>query len=65
MEAGQRGVDVVGAEEGARDARVLGGDQRHLLQDAQGAQGDVFEIADGRGHDVQRPHAVLVAFGIS
>ena len=59
VEAGQRGVDVVGTEEGARDARVLGGDQRHLFEDAQGAQGDVFEIADGRGHDVQRPHVVF------
>jgi hypothetical protein len=60
-------MDVVSAKERAGDAGVFGGDQWHLLEDAQGAQGDVFEIADGRGHHVQGPHGgvVLEAFGIS
>ncbi len=56
MEADQGRVDVVGTEERARHPRVLGGYKRHLAQDAQGAQGDVFEIANRRRHHVQRPH---------
>ena len=46
-------------------ASVLGGDQVHAAEDAQGAQGDVLEVADGRGDDVQRaaiiPPALLPA----
>ena len=53
-------LDVVGAEECARHAGVLGSDERHLFEDAQGAQGDVFQVADGRGHEVQRPHEIIV-----
>ena len=66
VEAGQGSVDVVGTKQGAGHSGVLGGDQRHLFEDAQRAQGDVFEVANGRGHDVQRPHVVVLStFGTS
>src|SRR5262249_15772019 len=41
-EGDDAGADAVVREELARGARVLGGDQRHLGQDAQGAQRNVF-----------------------
>ncbi len=34
-------------------ARVFAGDAVCLAQDAQGTQGDVFEVADGRGDEVE------------
>jgi hypothetical protein len=39
-------------------ARVLGGDQIDLFENTEPAQADVFEIADGRGDDVQDPSHV-------
>ena len=36
-----------------RLARVLAGDAVDRAQDAQGAQGDVFQVADGRGDEVE------------
>lgn len=59
--AGQRRRDVVAVEQDARRARVLGGDQTHLAQHPQRAQGDVFEIADGRGDDVEGGHGGSIA----
>jgi hypothetical protein len=44
-------VDVEVAQQRAGPARVLAGDQIHLFEDAEGAQGDVFEIADRSGDD--------------
>ena len=41
-------------EQGRRAARVLAGDERDLPQDAQRAQRDVLEVAERRGHHVQR-----------
>ena len=38
----------------SRVARVLGGDHVAFLQDAQCAQGDVLEVADGRGDQIKR-----------
>ncbi len=35
-------------------ARVFTGDQVDAFQHAQGAQGDVLEVADGRGNEVER-----------
>jgi hypothetical protein len=34
---------------------VFSRDQGHLPEDSQGTKGDVLEIADGRGHDEERP----------
>jgi len=34
---------------------VLGGDQVDLLEDPQGAEGDVLEVADRGGDDVEGP----------
>ena len=52
--AQQRAGDVEMGQQLAGVAGILGGDQVHAAKDAQGAQGDVVEIADGRGDDVQR-----------
>jgi len=46
-------VDSVVREQLLRLARVLAGDQVNLLEHAQGAQGDVLEIADWRGDKVE------------
>ena len=45
--------DAVAVEEDARVPRVFGEDVRGRPQDAQGAQGDVFEVADGRADEVE------------
>ena len=34
-------------------ARILAGDQVDFFEDAKGAQSDVFEVADGRGDQVE------------
>ena len=47
-------LDAVMAEEFQGLARVFAGDQVNFLEHAQGAQGDVFEIADGRGDEIER-----------
>jgi hypothetical protein len=41
------------AEELESLACVLAGDQIDLFEDAEGAQSDVFEVADGRGDQVE------------
>jgi hypothetical protein len=51
---GHRHVDAEVGEERARAPRVLAGDQVHLLEHAQRAQGHVLEVTDGRGDHVQR-----------
>jgi hypothetical protein len=71
--AGQFIVLVV-AERGLLDAvmiqqlgslpRVLAGDQVHFLQGAQSAQRNVFQIADGCSHQVQRSRRSGIAFSI-
>ena len=50
------GVEIPCARQQARGAaRVLAGDERDLAQDAHRAQGDVLEVAERRGDDVERP----------
>jgi len=51
--ADQRLVNVVVREKLLRMSRVLAGDLVDFLQDAQGAQRDVFEIADGRANEIK------------
>jgi hypothetical protein len=53
-------VDAVGAQQGLGVARVLAGDGIHHAQDMQGPQADVAQIADGRGHDVQRARRIML-----
>jgi hypothetical protein len=53
--AGQRGGDAVVREQLAAVARILGGDTVDFLEHAQGAQGDVLEVAERCGDYVQRP----------
>src|SRR5690606_3049856 len=49
----QRRVDAVAGAEPAGAAGVLGGDHRRLPQHPQQAQGDVLQVADGRGADIK------------
>jgi len=51
--ADERLRDFVVVQELLRVARVFAGDLVGLAQDAQSAQGDVFEIADGRGDEIK------------
>ena len=46
-------LDTVVGEKFLRLARVFAGDQVNFFEHAQGAEGDVFEIADGRGDQVE------------
>src|SRR5208337_2131247 len=47
-------LDAVMAEQLQGLARVLAGDQVNFFEHAQGTQGDVFEVADGRGNEIER-----------
>ena len=49
-----RHMDAEMAQERAGAACVLAGHQPHFLEHTEGPDGDVFEIADGRSHHVQR-----------
>ena len=49
----QLGTDAVCRQKLCRHARVFGAHQIDRLQNGKGAQGDVGQIADGRGHDIQ------------
>ena len=51
--ADQRRGDAVMVQELFAVPGILGGNQVHLLQDPQGPEGDVLQIADGRGDDVE------------
>ena len=53
--AGERARDAVALEERARAARVLGGDEIDLAEHAQRPQGDVLQVADRGGDDVEGP----------
>ena len=53
--AGERARDAVALEERARAARVLGGDEIDLAEDAQRPQGHVLQVADRGGDDVEGP----------
>ena len=51
--ADQRLMDVVVIEELQGVAGIFAGDLVHFLEDAQGAECDVLEIANGSGHEVE------------
>jgi hypothetical protein len=52
--AGEEGsVDGVAVEERAGVAGVFGQDARAGAEDAEGAEGDVFEVADGGADEVE------------
>ncbi len=53
MKSAQRRGDPVMIEQAFAGSRIFRQHHRHLFQDAQGAQGDVFEVADGGGDDVE------------
>jgi hypothetical protein len=53
VEGEERGVDGVAVEERAGVAGVFGQDAGGRAQDAEGAQGDVFEVADGGADEVE------------
>jgi len=53
--AGERARDAVALEQRARAARVLGGDEVDLAEDAQRPQGHVLQVADRGGDDVEGP----------
>ncbi len=50
--ADERLANFVVAEEFLRVARVFAGDLIDFFEDAQGAEGDVFQIANGRANEV-------------
>jgi len=57
--AEQRLFDSVTVQDLDRLTGVLASDDRRLSQHADASQGQVFEVADGRGDDIQRPgHAI-------
>ncbi len=54
-EVGDHGLpDVEVLQELAGVAGILGGDEVALAEDAEGAQGDILEVPDGGGDEVQR-----------
>jgi putative FmdB family regulatory protein len=53
--ADQRFVNVVVREQLQRMAGILAGDLVYLLEDANGAKGDVLEIANGRPNQIEAP----------
>jgi len=50
------------AEKGKDLTGILCSNQRHLLEDPDGAQGDVLEVADGGCHDIQYASPQLLMF---
>ncbi|MNV22711.1 hypothetical protein D3C71_1136980 [compost metagenome] len=53
-------VDAVGAQHGLRVARVFAGHGVGHLQHVQRAQGDVGQVADGRGHHIQGALGIML-----
>ena len=53
-------VDAIGAQQGLGVARVLTGDQVGQLQHMQGAQADVGQVADRRGHHIQGAARIIL-----
>ncbi|CAN6484063.1 unnamed protein product [Victoria cruziana] len=58
-----RALEAIGAQQGLGVARVLTGDGVDELQHVQGAQRDVRQVADGRGHHVERALRIMLASG--
>ena len=58
--ADERFANFVVVEKLLGVARVFAGDLVDFLEDAQGPQGDVFEIADGRANEVQAAQGAFV-----
>ncbi|MNT34780.1 hypothetical protein D3C72_1707780 [compost metagenome] len=53
-------ANAVGTEHAVRVARVFASNGVRHLQNVQRAQGDVGEVADGRGHGIERGGRVLL-----
>ena len=56
----RRFVNAIGAQQGAGVARVFAGNAVGQVQQMQGTQTDVGQIADGRGHDVERALRIML-----
>ena len=54
------GLDSVVVEEGAGDPGVFGGHKMHPLQDLEGAECDILQVPDGRGHHIECPCRVAI-----
>ena len=52
--ADERRLDLEVAQELARVAGIFRGDEVRLFQHPKGPEGDVLQVADGRGDDVER-----------
>ena len=70
VEAHHPGRDFVMREQRPRAAGVFGRDERHLPEDSERAQGDVLQVADRGGHQVQnagarRRHISTIAEGLA
>src|SRR5690606_28327815 len=57
VQAAHPGLDTQAAEQSTGPAGILGGDELRLPQDPDGAQGDVFQVPDGRRDDKQPPRS--------
>jgi hypothetical protein len=57
-------MDAIVVEKASGLPRVFGGDQLDLLEDANGPQSDVLEVADGGGHNVERRHDPVLPIGL-
>ena len=55
-------VNVVVIQKLQGVARIFAGDVVHLLEDAEGAEGDVLQVADGRGYQIEA--ALARGFGM-
>ena len=56
-------LDALGAQQLLGVARVLAGHRVDLRQHMQRTQRDVGQVADGRGHDVQRALRIMLVRG--
>ena len=56
---GQGCVEVEVCEQFAGHARIFGGDEADILQDAQGARTQVFQVADRGGDEIKGAHATI------
>lgn len=53
MVADERLLNAVAGEQEACVTGVLGGDEIGLVEDAQGAEGNILHIPDGRADDIE------------
>ena len=53
-QARERGANAVALGQPGGYPRILGDDEAHLVQYAEGTEGDIIQVADGGRYDEQR-----------